>query len=295
MSRMCSEPSGALHTLMSALFVCLLATSTSSAETARFPDHWIDGTTPSEPAFQVHSFSKGTWIARQSLSSHFEAPFLFVLEGEREALLLDTGAPADVSVREMVDGLIGDLPLVVTHTHAHGDHVAGDGQFLGRPNTRIVGHSSQEVASFFGIDSWPTGLAVFDLGERELTVIPIPGHEPSSIAIFDAMTGLLLTGDTFYPGRLYVSDADEYRASIDRLVRFTGNREIAWILGTHIEMSRQPGVDFPQGAPQHPNERELQLTRDHLLELQASLESMPGRMERAVRDHFIVVPIQRAE
>ena len=274
------------------LCLCLLtATCTSRPEITEFPDHWIDGTTPSEPTFQIHAFSSRTWIIRQSLHTHFEAPFLFLLKGEREALLLDTGAQAEASVRDLVDSLIGEFPLVVAHSHAHGDHVAADGQFTSRRDTRLVGHSAAEVAAFFGIDEWPTDLAGMDLGARELTIIPIPGHEPSSIAIFDTDTGLLLTGDTFYPGRLYVRDGDAYKASIARLVQFTEDTEISWILGTHIEMTRVPSVDFPRGASQHPFERELQLTRAHLVELQASLASMSGVVSRAEHNDFIVFPI----
>ena len=274
------------------LCLCLLTAScTSLPESTEFPDHWIDGTTLSEPTFQIHAFSPGTWMVRQSLRAHFEAPFLFLLKGENEALLLDTGAQADVSVRDLVDGLIGDFPLVVAHSHAHGDHVAADSQFTSRPDTRVVGHSAAEVAAFFGIHEWPTDLARMDLGARELTIIPLPGHEPSSIAIFDSDTDLLLTGDTFYPGRLYVSDADAYKASIARLVQFAEDREISWILGAHIEMTRVPSVDFPRGASQHPFERELQLTKAHLVELQASLVSMSGGVRRAEHTDFIVYPI----
>ena len=128
---------------------------------------------------------------------------------------MDAGATADVPVREMVDDLIGDdFPLLVAHSHAHGDHVAGDDRFRTRANTRIVGHSWDDVASLFGISDWPVERGVVHLGGRDLSIIAIPGHEPSSIAIYDFQTGLLLTGDTLYPGRLYVRDFEAFdRAS----------------------------------------------------------------------------------
>jgi glyoxylase-like metal-dependent hydrolase (beta-lactamase superfamily II) len=37
---------------------------------------------------------------------------------------------------------------------------------------------------FFGFHNWPTEIVPYDLGDRVLDVIPIPGHEPSSIAIY---------------------------------------------------------------------------------------------------------------
>ncbi len=261
-------------------------------EKGSFPNRWINGTTDDEPPLQVHMFSTRTWIFRQSVLAHFEAPFLYLLAGEREALLLDTGATADVPVRQMIDELIGDdFPLVVAHSHAHGDHVAGDDQFRTRPNTRIVGHSWEEVASLFGISDWPLERGVVHLGGRDLSILAIPGHEPSSIAIYDFQTGLLLTGDSLYPGRLYVRDFEAFRASIDRLVAFTTGNDVSWILGTHIEMTTSPGVDFEFRASSHPSERALQLTRRHLLELHAALGAMGGKARRSVHDDFIIFPI----
>ena len=79
-----------------------------------------------------------------------------------------------------------------------------------------------------------------------LDVIPTPGHHPSHIMIFDEKTRLLLSGDTLYPGRLYVpaDQFDAYRDSIDRVVAFTKTRKVSHILGAHIEMTTTPGKDF---------------------------------------------------
>jgi len=91
-----------------------------------FPDRWIDGTQSDEPLYQIHEHAPGTWIIRQSLTVDFEAPFLYLLKGEKKALLLDTGATDEPWIRAVVDGLIGeDHPLIVAHSHAHRDHVAG--------------------------------------------------------------------------------------------------------------------------------------------------------------------------
>jgi hydroxyacylglutathione hydrolase len=40
------------------------------------------------------------------------------------------------------------------------------------------------------------------------------------IAIFDERTGILLTGDTVYPGNLYIRNWETYKASIRRLASF---------------------------------------------------------------------------
>jgi len=256
-----------------------------------FPQEWIDGTDPNEPRLQVHSYAAKTWILRQSLLTDFEAPFLYLMAGENRALLIDTGAGGGVPIRESVDELIGrDFPLVVAHSHAHGDHIADDAQFADRPETVIVGHGPEEVAAFFGINDRPAQLAAIDLGGRIIDIIPIPGHEPASIALYDGQTGILITGDTLYPGRLYVRDFEAFRASIARLIDFIGDHKVTWVLGTHIEMTQEPGVDYEHRAPTHPNERELQLGIEHVHELHNALQAMGDHIRHEVHDDFIVVP-----
>nr|MCU0686751.1 Na+/H+ antiporter [Polyangiaceae bacterium] len=184
------------------------------------------------------------------------------------------------------------IDLVVTHSHSHGDHVGGDGQFAGLPHTTVVGTSVTAVRNFFGIADWPTQTATFELGGRTLHVIPIPGHQNAHLAVYDQSRGLLLTGDTLYPGRLYISDWNAYGQSLQRLVDFTAaNHPVTWVLGTHIEMSTTPGDDYPFGASQHPNEHRLQLTHDTLLELQQSVKAMGSTPQQQVHDDFIIFPL----
>ena len=114
--------------------------------------------------------------------------------------------------------------LVVAHTHGHGDHVDGDEQFADRPDTTIVAKDPESVARFFGFSRWPERPSPSTLGGRVLEVTGNPGHHPAAIAIYDAWTGFLLTGDTVYPGRLYVSDIDEFVESLDALVEITESR-----------------------------------------------------------------------
>jgi len=115
-------------------------------------------------------------------------------------------------------------------------------------------------------------------------VIPIPGREPASIALYDHQTQLLLTGDTAYPGRLYVRDFSAFRSSIDRLVDFTADHEVTWLLGAHIEMTNEKGVDYECYAATHPNEQELQLGRQHLVELKDLLHAMGDEVRYEVHD-----------
>jgi glyoxylase-like metal-dependent hydrolase (beta-lactamase superfamily II) len=213
-----------------------------------------------EAAIQRHRVDEHTWLLRQSLRVSYEAPIMYLLFGAHTALLLDTGATKDpvlfplrATVDELVAGWLNSHPrdgyrLVVAHTHAHGDHVAADGQFAGRPDTTVIGTDVAAVRDFFGLAQWPAGEAVLDLGERALTVFPVPGHHRAHIAVHDPWTGFLLTGDTVYPGRLYVEDMPAYAESLDRLVTYAEGHPVSHVMGAHIEMSRRAGRDFPIGS-----------------------------------------------
>jgi glyoxylase-like metal-dependent hydrolase (beta-lactamase superfamily II) len=268
-----------------------------------FPPVWIHGSqncsTNTDPPIQVHQYAARTWILRQNACLDFEAPFLYLMVGNQKALLIDSGATSSASlfpVRATVQGLLDayelanglpDLQLIVAHSHAHGDHVQGDGQFAGQPNTTVVGTSLSSVQAFFGITSWPTQLVSYDLGGRLLDVIPTPGHHSTHICVYDAETGALCTGDTFYPGYLFISNLAAYKPSIARLVTFAGSHAITDILGGHIEMRSTPGLWYPYGTVYQPQEHELALHLPQLLELDAALQSITGSVTQ-IHDDFII-------
>ncbi|WP_431278029.1 MBL fold metallo-hydrolase [Leifsonia poae] len=252
-----------------------------------------------------------TWLdddtaqIRQPKKSHWEAPFLFLLFGRDRALLLDTGATDDETIfplRETIDQLIENwlrrhparftrpYELIVAHTHAHGDHIAGDQLLADRPGTVVLGTTPAEVIAFFGFQSWPDEVVEVHLGGRTVDAIGGPGHEPSAIVFYDRATRILFTGDTVCPGNLYVRDRGEFVRTIDRLIRFRDAqpKHIRSLLGAHIEMSKKKGVDYPPGTVHQPHEAPLALPPSILDEVRAALDE-PG--ERVVRDRFIVANV----
>ncbi len=270
-------------------------------EPGRFPVRWTPAAADCAgvPPFLVHEYNPAFVILRQSGCTHFEKPFLYLLLGSREAMLVDTGA-GGADALPVVDGILDRharrtgqprLRLLVVHSHGHDDHIAGDAAFCASPDVGFVEGTETAVRGFFGLAQWPDGLAQYDLGDRVLDVFPIPGHGPASIAIFDRRTGILLTGDVLYPGRLYVRDDEAFRASVDRLVAFTSARDIAYVLGCHIENTSTPFVDYPEGTVHQPDEHVLQLGRAHLLELQTALRDMPGPIVRRALSDFTIWPV----
>lgn len=262
---------------------------------------WIHGSAsrrrPTDPPLQVHRYRDDTVIIRQSKDVTYEAPFIFLLFGRERALLLDTGAVPDDTLRVTVDELVGEwlaahpydgYQLTVAHTHAHGDHVAGDATFDKRPDTTLVGHSVDDVTSFFGFTRWPQQVVEHDLGGRLLTLIAIPGHHAASVAFYDESTGLLLTGDTVYPGRIYVSDFPAFLDSLDRLVDFATQHPVSHLLGCHIEMTRQSGRDYHLGCRFQPDEPPLQMTVDQLRALRDAARSVADRPGIHRFDDFVI-------
>jgi hydroxyacylglutathione hydrolase len=265
---------------------------------------WIHGVRSrrrdSEPAIQVHHYDEHTVILRQSKVTSFEAPFLFLIFGNDRALLLDTGAkkdPAKFPLRATIDQLLAtwlaahpreSYELVVAHTHGHGDHVAGDAQFEGRPGTTVIGREPAAVQQYFGFASWPEEIVTFDLGGRALEITGSPGHHRAAITVYDPRTGFLLTGDTVIPGRLYAFDYPQFLASLDRMVDFAESRPVTHVLGCHIEMTRTPGRDYPLGCTYQPDEPPLQLSVQQLTQIRDAARSVAGQQGRHVFDDFLI-------
>lgn len=235
---------------------------------------------------------------RESGCSNYEKPFLYLLFGKSKAFLLDTGAgKTDVAqvVKTQIDRWSSQnnresIPLVVAHTHAHRDHISGDADLKALANTTVIEPKISAVQAFFGFKNWLTETVTYDLGDRILDVIPIPGHETSSIAVYDRQTGILFTGDTLYPGRLYVEDAPAFTLSIQRLVDFTRGKIVTHLLGNHIEETHTAYLDYPIGTVYQPDEHELELGRAHLLELNDALRAMNGKIERMAFRDFTIWP-----
>ncbi len=269
------------------------------------PDQWIHGASnceqDSNPSIQVHEYNPNFYILRQNKCINFEAPFIYLILGDSKALLLDSGATQNANlfpIQKTVESLMVDrygdqrtnISLVVAHSHGHGDHIAGDLQFQDQPNTEVVGTSQQAVASFFGIADWPNQIVRFDLGNRILEVIPIPGHHDAHIAIYDPRTQILLSGDSLYPGRLYVAQWETYRTSIKRLTDYAASKSVIYVLGAHIEMTNTPGQDYPIGLTFQPAEHVLELRFSTLQLLNSELDNIGATPMRKVTDSFIITP-----
>lgn len=263
--------------------------------------HWNEGAEDCEKAAQqpqLHQYEPQTYILRQSLCSNFEAPFLYLLIGTDEALLIDTGAVEDspeMALTKTVMDLVPSkgevrIPLLVLHTHGHRDHRAADAQFAALPGVVVVPPEVEHLRTALSLPQWPEGVAHIALGDRTVDVMAAPGHQPAHLIFYDHRTALLFTGDFLLPGRLMVDDLDAYRASAARLVSFLGDRPVSHVLGAHIELDAA-GELYPSGSQHHPNERTLALDKADVLALPGALDDFNGFYAR--HDHFVITNPKR--
>jgi hydroxyacylglutathione hydrolase len=267
----------------------ILVSSSALAQTAIgiFPARWNEGAQDCkanpQPPIQVHAYNSEIFILRENLCATFEAPFMYLLIGSTKALLIDTGdisdpkqLPLAETVMQFLPGTGSSrLPLLVVHTHRHGDHRAGDGQFANLPNVQVVGFDIDSVKRFYNFIDWPNGVSQVDLGERTIDVIPTPGHNETEVSFYDRKTALFFSGDFLLPGRLLIDDTNAELASAKRVAAFVKDRPVTYVLGGHIEKDAA-GELFAWQSQYHPREHVLQMTKDDLLALPAAVSRFNG-------------------
>ncbi len=155
-------------------------------EPGQLPAAWLTGgpNCLSVPDWQVHEYNDNFYILRESGCINYEKPFLYLIFGDKEALLEDTGA-GQIQTAPFVMGLLekwakktnhAPVQLIVTHSHGHGDHTAGDKQFQAMPEVQFIPPTAAGIQKAAGIVNWPSDPGTIDLGGRVLDVIGIPGH-----------------------------------------------------------------------------------------------------------------------
>ncbi len=171
------------------------------------------------------------------------------VRGRDRDMLVDSGMGV-VSLREWVP-LVTERPLEAVASHTHFDHVGCHHEFpcrschgaeahLLRAPTRANTYADKYVtddifttlpplpyqSSLYAVERAPATRLLWDgdridLGDRSFEVIHTPGHSPGGIALWEAATGVLISGDIVYDGPLIESDDPgemrQYFASMKRL------------------------------------------------------------------------------
>lgn len=143
----------------------------------------------------------------------------FLIEGDKEALLIDTGIGGG-NLKKYIEE-ITKLPLTVIFTHADGDHVGDAGEFERRfMHPCEFDYYKNKYENAVPMEPIWEG-DVIDLGNYRFEVILIPGHTPGSIALLEKEKRFLIGGDSIQIGSIFMfgngRNFDAYRASMKKL------------------------------------------------------------------------------
>lgn len=237
-------------------------------------EHWYETVAKREDVTLIHE---------PGITPFFRCNMWHVRGRDRD-LLLDTGL-GQVPLRDHV-GLLTGRPIICVASHGHFDHIGSHHEFedrrIHRDEANILADPRREwtladrYATDEMFDALPPGwnaanyrvqpaaattlLAdgdVIDLGDRAFEVIHTPGHSPGGIALWEAKTGLLFSGDIVYDGPLiddaYHSDLTDYEASLRRLAGLPattihgghfpsfGRRRLAELIEEYLQGRRRAG------------------------------------------------------
>ncbi|WP_102108328.1 MBL fold metallo-hydrolase [Oceaniglobus roseus] len=171
------------------------------------------------------------------------------VRGSDRDMLVDSGMGV-LSLRDWVP-LVTERPLTAVASHTHFDHIGCHHEFEDRAVHRleadILAHPTRAATLadpyvtddiFDRLPPLPYSSETYanraapatrlledgdtvDLGDRRFEGIHTPGHSPGGIALWEAATGILFSGDIVYDGPLiedtYHADAADYHRSMVRL------------------------------------------------------------------------------
>ncbi|MEQ2191779.1 Metallo-beta-lactamase domain-containing protein 2 [Xenoophorus captivus] len=237
------------------------------------------------------------WIQERFYQSENRAN-IWLLRGTHQDVVIDTGLGLR-SLPDYIDanGLLGKdpqrkNPLLAVATHAHFDHSGGLHQF------QQVGVHSAEVDALANGDNFetvtwlsdreiavapspgwrarhykvkavqPTHILqegdVINLGDRQLTVLHMPGHSRGSICLHDRDNKLLFSGDAVYDGAMIdwlpYSQVSDYISSCERLIGLVDSeQDTTTLLAQNASIGSRPCTSAEpehalQNSPRLPGE-----------------------------------------
>ncbi|XP_029115455.1 acyl-coenzyme A thioesterase MBLAC2 [Scleropages formosus] len=212
------------------------------------------------------------WIQERFYESGNRAN-IWLLRGSHQDVVIDAG----LGLRSLPEylsaaGLLGDTsgrgrnPLLAVATHVHFDHSGGLHQFAqvgvhkaevdalssGDNYETVTWLSDAEVvrapapgwrASGYRVKAvQPTHILqegdVINLGDKQLTVLHMPGHSRGSICLHDKENKMLFSGDTVYDGSMIdwlpYSKISDYVSSCERLVQLVDDGQVEQVLPGHF-------------------------------------------------------------
>lgn len=202
-----------------------------------------------EDWYRVRRLDDGVTFIDEPFIQEFYRCNIWHVRGRDRDMLVDSGMGV-LSLREWVP-LVTERALTAVASHTHFDHIgchhefedrcvhSAEADILADPTRRATladPYVTDEIfdrlpplpyrSQTYEVRCAPaTRLLedgdVVDLGDRQFEVIHTPGHSPGGIALWEAETGILFSGDIVYDGPLiedtYHANAADYVRSMQRL------------------------------------------------------------------------------
>ena len=185
-------------------------------------------------SFMPYKITEDTWV----LSFMNGSQYLYLLEGEEKALLIDTGWGAS-TLKPLVERLT-DKKILVANTHFHPDHAGANGYFdevIVSKNWRVDAPSVETAIDKpdlapFDLSKMPNpnykkvevgeGDEI-DLGDRIIKVLEAAdAHCNISLFFYDEKEGLFFTGDEFEAGQVNLFDNSvnpEFKYDVEKCLK----------------------------------------------------------------------------
>ncbi|MBP8968748.1 MAG: MBL fold metallo-hydrolase [Lachnospiraceae bacterium] len=197
--------------------------------------------------FTVEEIDTQTFVISEY--QHWEEPHCYLLCGQNEAVLIDTGLGVS-NIKRVVEELTV-LPITVLTTHVHWDHIGGHGLFdriaihevekdwlsgsfplpleeVKKQITKLPGSLPEDFdAETYHIFQGEPQILLhdgdcFDLGGRTLRVLHTPGHSPGHCCFYEPERRFLYSGDLIYKGSL-----DAFYPTTDPLLFYLSVKRLA--------------------------------------------------------------------
>jgi hydroxyacylglutathione hydrolase len=185
------------------------------------------------------------------VSRSMDSNMTFIQSGDSH-VLIDAGTGMNYHALEKdLQTLGSSLPQLtdIILTHSHIDHIGGVIPIVEEASPKIhlhkaeaepinQGNMSQTLSNTFGVDLSPLKIegileegTVLEFGDIKMEVAHTPGHSLGSICLDILDTGILITGDTLFPGgsfgRTDFPTGDD-RALVESLKRIS---EMSFMIG----------------------------------------------------------------
>ncbi|XP_078252645.1 acyl-coenzyme A thioesterase MBLAC2 [Rhinoraja longicauda] len=218
--------------------------------------------------FWHQEVSAGLYLIRERFFEADKRANIWLLQGSQRDLVVDSGLglvnlPGFLRAR----GLIGSKPVLAVATHIHFDHSGGlhhfervavhraearglmqgdnyetvtwlsDGEFsmVPRPGWKANTYRVKAVQPSRVLDEGD----IINLGNRQLTVLHMPGHSRGCICLHDQENRILFSGDVVYNGALIdwlpYSNISDYIRTCRRLMTLVENNLVQQVLPGHFD------------------------------------------------------------